>query len=359
MRDLPDLQRFSVEAVKDGFNRVFVCACGFEDRALAIPEALAAKAGFAKALVVEYEPNPQENARNRQRLYRALGSLSGTAPSSISYQQRSHVHGEARAQITPFHVAFSQAIELAAASTGRLGITLDITACSSDLLFSILGVLWERDVDLCLVYAEASVYHPTKEEHESKTGDWFTDDSGASVGLLDVSEHALFAGTNPDVLPELLIAFPTFKGERVQAAITELNPVHTVWMIGRPHLASNAWRIDAMTELNAIPTGAERHVVETFGYKETLTGLYAVHQKYEKTHHMALLPLGSKLQNVGVSLFASAFKHVSVYYSQPRSYNPALYTQGASDSWTLYFGSTVATRQAVAQAGTLELRADP
>ena len=328
-------------------DQMFICACGFEERSIAIPSQLS-KSGKYKtrySLVFDHETNQEDNALNRPALTQCLNSISENEIDSLAYRDEDFV------------ARFDSILDRVIHYDEELPqVSFDISACSSQMVLSALRLLFQRKIHLRLLYAEATTYHPTIPEYEESPQDWTIDGKGISKGILKANESRLYSGLNLCELPILLIAFPTFKPERINSIRAELQPAQTVWIIGIPHALENQWRISAMRKINEVPEGERTYEILTFGYVETFSLLEQIYRDNEEDFHMIVAPHGSKLQNVGIALLCLLRQDVGLWFSTPELFNPAQYTGGVKDFWQINFGDIQQMVKTVQSCGKLELK---
>jgi len=347
---LPTVQSLRADDISaESRDTLFLCALGFEDRCLSVPEFLA-DSGYrtARAIVFEYPINEQDNERNRSGLVRSLERISSE---------------QIPLQVAPvdFPQILDRALHSALGQHGcgqKLFVTFDISACSSRLILEVLGALLVRDIGLRIAYSEAAVYHPTRQEWDTQPNDWLEDAGfGMARGVVSIWESSVYPGCNPDHLPNLLVAFPTFKRERTQKLISssEAQVQKTVWIVGVPHLPENRWRVEAMRDINALTPKEECYEVSTFGYTDCLTTLEDIYRKYQDTRHVLVSPLGSKLQDVAIAVFLQLRPDVSVWFSTPKEYNPNQYTEGTLDLWRIDFPDLPAVTRGLRSYGKLQI----
>ncbi len=332
-RQLPDITALSPDIVQGADpDTVFLCALGFEDRCLSVPQMLADSGYRAKqAIVFEYDTNKGDNETYRRDLESCVRGMSDD-------------QATVRVQAMDFPEKLAGVLEAvlsSCSSSRRPSITFDMSACCSRGILETLAALFDYDISLRITYSEAAIYHPTKEEFEERPDDWLTDTgSGMVRGVVEIWESAVYPGRNPDHLPNLLVAFPTFKAERTQKLMSssEAQVAETVYILGVPHLPEDRWRLDAMRQINKLTEEVECHELSTFDYLDTLRELEKIYQKYQETHHMMISPLGSKLQDVAIALFLQLHPDVSVWFSRPKEFNPKQYTEEMLSLWRIDFG---------------------
>lgn len=353
LSQLPDVKRLDVERdlnVRE--EDLFLCALGFEDRCLSIPEliAMAGKYKCREAIYFEYSTNLNDNEVNKPGLLKALHTFStlvnpkpcdsGDFPSGLR-ESLSHI--------------------CAAGQTAS--VVFDISVCSSKSLLLALKVLFEFNISLRILYSEAAVYHPTLEEYKNDPEKWTAEEGfGLARGVGNVIPSPEHPGYRRERLPEVVVVFPTFKPERANAIIVEVDESlimgpkdRVIWFVGDPHLPSNHWRADLIREINKIPTSASSYEVSTFDYKKTIENLERVYQPRDCKYHVTISPLGSKMQSLGIALFWNVRQDTSIVFATPKEYNARQYSEGCKDVWQIDFGHLVDIRQLLDRVGQLEI----
>jgi hypothetical protein len=327
---------------------ILICVLGFEERALAVPKALAdAGHTVAQTAICHYRTNPDDNVKNEQPLLECLGQMCQRDP--VDLQADGDLGTELRSLV---------------GGTGGLRVGLDISVASSSLIIRAVAVLLETDIELHILYAEADQYRPTKKEHEtSHGGPADAKDVELARGVLDVSIVSELPGSPAVGFQERVVVFPGFDRDRVRAAISqvdtdfimELDRAPITWMIGQPLHPEDRWRQQALAELHGIPDGHEQKTVDTFDFRESMFALEDVYRRRALDANITVVPLGSKMQAVGVTLFCVARRDVAVMVSQPTEYVGTAYSRGARALWHLPLGSTAAACNALRSVDTIRL----
>jgi hypothetical protein len=354
---LPELGRFKPESggVLPRMVDLFICALGFEPRCLTIPEVLAQHGYQArKVAYCEYATNPEDNTANRSRLLSSLESVS----TDVQGIQADHLSFTSR-----IRDLLQEARGIAAAPTPI--ILVDVSVMANRLIMKLMKALLEGEGQLLLLYSEAAVYHPTLDEYRSAPNQWSSDSSlGLERGVSNVSVSEDYPGFHVDQLPDCILLFPSFKGERARAVISKVDPALTVggadkdkvvWFLGVPHRDDNAWRLAAMREINAVGEDAIRCDVSTFDYRDALQKLEEVYLRRAGHYRFSLSPMGSKMQAIGAAMFAYLHQDVAVVFATPMEYNAAQYSDGCADKWTIDFGKLAELRGALDMVGTLSV----
>lgn len=355
--ELPDIEKldFSKFPVMNS-NFIFIGILGFEERCLTIPEGLAKGSSHNanKAFYFRYSTNQADNKKNEERLLSALSKISKSVEAL-------------NCDVPEFSVEFRAKLNEYNTTGTSLNVVIDISGCSSMPLLLALKVLFEIDVQLHILYAEAGIYHPTPEEWKTARAEYIEEEGfglAKGVGLvLPSPEHP---GSRRDNLPELILAFPTFKPERSKAIIYHVDPSvasnptdRVIWFIGKPHLSDNAWRMDAIRDINQITDAMRHYFVSTFEYKDALIHLNRAWEENSEKYHITVSPLGSKLQAVGIALFWQMHQEVSMVFAIPKEYNAKQYSEGCSGTWIIPFGSTRNVVNLLQCVGDLEFFDNP
>lgn len=332
---------------------LFLCALGFEPRCLTLP-GLLNEAGFKahRARYFKYATNLDDNAVNLPELER---HLRGIAPNVEPV--------EADAPDFPTLLRAILELVMSEASAKPPCITLDISVTANRLLLRCMKVLLEYDICARIVYSEAAVYHPTKDEYEQDCAGWGKEHLfGLERGVGDVTTSIDHPGHVLDPLPDALVVFPSFKSERSKAVISFVDPLlltipgnKVVWLLGVPHLEEDSWRLEAMKKVNAISQDVPQYEVSTFDYKDTLRVLESLYTEMSENYKITLSPLGSKMQALGTALFCYMHPDVRVIFSTPKEYNAAQYSKGCKQVWKVDFGALSELRRRLDQVGTLRV----
>lgn len=315
---------------------LYLCSLGFEARCLVIPEEIGSLNSYhaKEGIYFEYSTNSEDNDLNRVKLVNILGNFSGSLK-------------PIQADDDQFPVRLREDLTLICSNSGIPSVSFDISTCSSKTLLIALKVLLEFDIDLHILYSEADVYHPTKQEYRDQPEKWTTEEGfGLARGVGKVVFSPEFHGYRRDQLPESIVVFPTFKPERTRAIITQVDESliirpkdRIVWMIGVPHLSEDRWRADIVKEINRIPEDADCHEVSTFDYKQTLETLEMIYRAKEGAYSITISALGSKFQAVGIALFWYIRQNVSIAFAMPERYNALQYSEGSKATWMINLGN--------------------
>jgi hypothetical protein len=217
---------------------------------------------------------------------------------------------------------------------------------------------------LIVIYAEAAVYYPTREEYEQDPDRWCRDDTiglEKGVGYIHTSEQ--YPGYHIDQLPDCVIVFPSFRPDRSRAVISSVDPSllvspdeNVLWMIGKPHLQEDNWRMEAMRAINELTAATIQYEVSTFDYKDTLRALETIHDDRGESARFTLSPTGSKMQALGCALTCYLHPDIRVIFSSPEKFNASHYSDGCKATHYIDFGNLKNVRSSLDRVGQIELR---
>lgn len=351
---LPEIQVFNPASNSSGKEAdLFLCALGFEPRCLTIPDKLE-QYGYTvtRAIYFEYATNRDDNAANRPQLLKHLNSISDNVLS-----------------VEADDPGFSRYLrELLESFT--LGpenqepvVLFDISVASNRLLMKCMKVFLELNITLNILYSEAAIYHPTREQYEMDPEKWRGQDTlGLEHGVSDVNVSEEYSGYHIDQLPDCVILFPNFNQERARAVIGEVDPSLLIlpankilWLLGVPHLEQDHWRIDAMRSINGLGPDAPQYEVSTYDYRDTLMTLDSIYQEKVGAYKFTMSPMGSKLQALGAALFCYLRPDVRVVFAIPKEYNAAQYSKGCKAAWIIDFGCLREIRRLLDKVGLINV----
>lgn len=316
---------------------VLISVLGFEERCTAVMDALvAAKVAVSTALVCRYSTNQEDNAANETRLLARVSRIASNHVHDLA------IDGDVAAGLRSMIDAHHQ-------EGRRPRVYFDISVSSNAFIIRALSVLLDCDVDLSLLYAEADSYRPSKAEIEKPhEGAAPPSDTQLARGVVDVTTVSELSGRHAVDIPNHIVVLPGFDRDRVRAAISqvdndfiiEMKRAPLTWIIGQPLHQEDHWRQAAVIALHQVPTGHEQYTVSTFDYRETMYALEEINAVHGLERNLSIVPLGSKMQAVGVTLFCHARRDIAVVTSQPREYSGVAYSRGARKLWHLPLGPT-------------------
>jgi hypothetical protein len=138
-----------------------------------------------------------------------------------------------------------------------------------------------------------------------------------------------------------LVAFLPFKSARLAAIMGQEEYSDYLFIAGRPRLAGNQWRLDALKDINATVT-RQWPIVEmsTFSYRTALKQLASpLFDEEGLLHHydVHLAPMGSKLQTFACWVVSCIAPSITVLTSVPGKYFSNAFSLGIGAQWAFPF----------------------
>jgi len=316
---------------------LYIGAMGFEERTAAAASALVRRGGRAtEAILFEFDLYCEATEARRPQYEEALHNLTGGRP----YRP---FNAPVDAQRSSFSQRFDRLLR-ATLGTGRKPpkVYFDCTSCPSLILAQSMAILLDHDCHLTVLYSEAEQYFPTREEWENVRPKHTSRIEGPFAGFRFMSRPSLLQADDTGEFPVLLVLFPTFNTERTDGVLAALDPSERVWLFGLPHdLPANDYRIEmAKAYAASLIHPVDRWSgVSTFDYRSAMVSLGGIYSQNRFTNRITIMPHGSKMQTLGVSLFAVAHE-TSMVFAMPQAYDPKRYSQGCLGVWTITLGPT-------------------
>lgn len=350
----PELEQLDDSSFSSGID-LYIAGLGFEERANAVVKTIGSDR-IAKAILVRYPSNEEENATNCEELVATLGK---EKISEVVYDRAT------------FDLVLHQTITSLMPNKGR--IVVDVSALASYAIFPILDSILDNcdEHHLTVAYCESSQYFPTSREWNEA---WknvgalndplerqrkILESTFQSTGVGDVYTSRKHSGKNVGLLPAHAIVIPSFGLERVKAmigvALDGFDESNVTWIIGKPpNQSKNGWRIDAMQNLYGV-SGDSIHVsTRTFG--EIFRAIEDTYEKFHGKKHLVIATAGSKMQHVATSIFLRMRTEVSLVLCEPKSYNTSKFSSGVGPKWRLDFGPVRELNERVQTIGMLDFK---
>ena len=337
--ELPDISKLDFSTV---FNNksydYYIQALGFEQRTYAVSEKLSRVTNFyvEDAIILYYKTNIEDNFYFQEKVLTNLKSFSKRI---LSIDVDENCVNDLKQRILSKDK-----------KSDKIRIILDFSTLSSQLILSLVKLFLDIDIDLIIVYTEGLIYHPTIEEfnilitdsNEKKT-------LQQTFGVEKISICPDYSGGEKEN-QDLIICFPSFVAERTEAVISFIDDLviknneknRLIWIIGDPNMDdySRSKRKEIQKYIHKLDNNVKIYEVCTLDYKKTLNTLEHVFNDTFNNYHINISDLGSKMQSLGIAVFANLRRNVSVYYSEPVKYNSLQYSEKVKDYWFINIGKT-------------------
>jgi hypothetical protein len=335
VRSMPEMRPVEEALQAESEYDIFIGAMGFEERTTEGVAALVERGVRAKrAYVLEFDMYHEATAQRRDRYEDLVARMTGGKP-----------YRPLNAPVGNPDPAFTERIKQALALSLQDGrrVLFDCTSCPSLILSKLLRLLMEMSCDVTIVYAEATTYYPIQAEWESgKLKPRGAKVQGPFAGVRFVERPANLQSDDTGERPVLLVLFPTFNTERTAGVLVDLEPAKRVWLIGEPHdLVRNGYRVEMAKSFAAPNMYPDDHwsLLTTFDYRQTMLALAGIYSQDRFHYRIVVMPHGSKMQTLGVSLFAATHQ-ISMVFAMPKTYRPDRYSEGCSEVWAVPLGKT-------------------
>jgi len=322
----PQITPFSTKAISAPLT--YIAAAGFEDRAMAVLDKfIQGSVRIKKAIVVEYKPYGDHRNRVsefKEKLQKVCNSVVW-----VSYNRRNPQEFQRR---------FSPILQ----SLDAYPVLIDVSAMSKFLIMVTMQILKKIHSDVTLAYAEAEVYHPTREEFENKKRKTGIVPDFLTTGVYDILTISSLSSVSMQGYPILLAVFPTFNHFEIVALYHELSPQHMILFEEDPHEEVDKWRLQAIREVNRgffnnPDYSIEQIVQSTFDYTATIETLERMYSKYCYSHKILLAPTGSKLQTIAAFMFKQLHPDIQIVYPVVEAFIGE-YSDGCRAIWSICLG---------------------
>lgn len=344
---------------------IFIGSCGFEQRILAVPEALYERnvKVTKKILLGVYETNPQDNKKRKKEFIPKLKKLNkiieyfdAESPDEV-FKAISVAVGEKK---------ISQAIN----------VGLDISGSSATLIMSTILSLIRTgvDIDLRIFYATAALYHePTAASINEPVAVWSPRDL-REVGVIDVSANELAPGIQHDHLPSYVIALPSMFPARLQRGLSFLGigtlsgaDENVYWVLPTTDDPKHQWRQEQVkiSLLHMIYGDSEEDAspalpAEQWEYCDVLDyrGCIRIIMNQIESHsssNISVIHSGTKVQAVGVALALSSRREVALIKSRPQSFSADQYSSGIGDVYMIHIEDLQGVNLALSEVGSFNV----
>jgi len=342
--ELSKIQEFTPDVIKQIKNSLYICAGGFEERAVGIVRSLdtAEEKSLKYSLILEYDIASNLNRKNLQFLRHSLKRLSSNLPDNTMINIDDMLKTGNNLSSTLKEIP-SEEID---------SIFIDISGMTNFLILLALHGINETfyGKEIFILYAEAQDYYPKKDEMDEilELLDRDIMELSKKLGTSGARETLIppdFKGYFKEDYPICLIFFAGYEPSRAIGLIETYRPNLIIACYGiSPHehfRQRTEFSKNLHEEFKVFKQ--YRHVdteVSTFNVQEIVSKLEEIYASadsegkilYEK-YNIAISPQCSKLQAVATYLFSLRHPDVQVVFCLPGSYNPKRYSEGIGKMW--------------------------
>ncbi len=336
---LPPLQQCDRVTLKKG--DVVIHSPGFEDRTMAITEAITATTGTC-AILLDYRPfNPNNRLRDVREGLWARG-IETADDNILQYNRFEPDDFETRLQSSLRDIGARRAV-------------VDISTMSKLEIMLVLHVCHALDLRVLILYSEARNYGPKKKEFEiaKRNNDIHRPSLQVFTGIHGVVRVDSLASVAMQGQSTAALVFMSFNDELTQILLNTIYPGRLFLINGRPPVHS--WREEAtawihdqvrreweednpLTPGNGSSVPLPKRAVSTLDYRETVLLLMDLYWQLSTSHRVLLAPAGSKLQAIGCYLVKALHPDIHIEYPSPEGFMP-YYSSGIGKRWLLDLSS--------------------
>lgn len=344
---MSELQGFKPDSIRQVRNPLYICAGGFEDRAVGIVKSLDSigERSLKYSLTLEYRNGPNENRKNLEFLQNSLKRLSSNQLENAMIDTDNM-----------FETGDNLSNALKKIPSEEIdSVFVDISGMANFLI--LLALHWVNEIfyskEISVLYAEAQDYYPKRDEMDEileLAGRRQDEDIMAlskKLGTSGARETLIppdFKGYFKEDYPICLIFFAGYEPSRALGLIETYRPNLIIACYGvSPHKhfkQRTEFSKNLHTEFGAFKQ--YKHVdmeVSTFNIEEIVSKLEEIYVSaegekilYEK-YNIAITPQCSKLQTVATYLFSVRHPDVQIVFCLPGAYNPKKYSEGIGKMW--------------------------
>jgi hypothetical protein len=288
---------------------LFLCCTSFETRCIGTVERLAPTYRVKNSIVFKYTEQLKTDLRKKymDHIIEKLGKASENLL-IIETGRNQPLEGIRK---------LKEGILETGLSLSNKSITFDISTFTKQYVLVLLKLFdgMERGNRIRILYTEPEEYGPRR-------GGRLTE------GLERIVSVPFFGGQYDLEKKKLLVLFLGYEGERALAIWEEYGPDRTIAFVGKPGYREGWERVSE--ELNHrlldLPM-IEKHIVSALNPTEVCASLEKIYETY-KDWNFYVSPLGSKIQALGVYLFAKHHPDVQIVYAIPLEYPEEDYSAG-------------------------------
>lgn len=347
---LPSLHSCDCLSLEEG--EVVIHAPGFEDRTMAITEAVVPSPRVC-AILLDYLPfNPKNRLSDVRGALLARG-IEVSDEDILTYNRFEPGDFETRLQTRLL-------------AHGARRAVVDISTMSKLEIMLVLNVCHALGLRVRVLYSEAQLYGPSKEEFERarKNNEIHRPTLQVFTGVHGVVRVDSLASVAMQGQPTAALVFMSFNDALTQILLNTVYPGRLFLINGRPPVHS--WREEATawihnqvrrewTEDNPVQPAVAGGVpmperaVSTLYYQETVSLLLELYWLLSSNHRVLLAPAGSKMQAVGCYLVKALHPDIHIEYPSPEGFLPP-YSSGIGVRWILDLGQLSEWLSAISHA---------
>ena len=349
--ELPKHEKLDINTLNKEIDDILIVVNGFEDRANALVNDLSKTDYKAKKVFIgKYKTNEKDNRKNLQEMIDSIKKitqnyefLDADEPNLINSILRKYIE----------NITMNDTIK----------ISIDISATSDRFILFLMQIIMdlEKEISLRIIYFEAESYSPSYEEYnkdkEKCINNILESNTTHEKGIGEIFTSPFHVGCNTEEqYSSYLIAIPTLKLNRILKMLTNYDSNFfndrsgdsVFWILGKPE--EHTWREELQNKVllkglkqyqmdDSLISEHNKVSCSTLDYSEIMK---IIIQKIDENPRkkFTIIPMGSKMQTIGVSFALFLRYECSVLLARPEKFNPKSYSKGIGKKWCILFENT-------------------
>lgn len=366
--NLPKHLKFKIDDVKQQHDDILIIVNGFEDRSNALINQISKTSYKAKQVLIgKYETNKSDNENKLPELIEGIKKITNN----------NHVELKADDPLL-INSVLSKHIENI--KNEIICISIDISVASDRFILSAIHTLLDstKQIKLRIIYFEARDYHPSHKEYlndkKNSVSTILNSDTTHEHGIGKIFPSPIHpAYKSENSYSNYLIAIPTLKLSRMLAMLDDYDSSFfsdrsrdsIFWILGKPE-QKHSWREELQKEVlqlglqkqqtnDKLMDGDNTVSCSTLNYLDIMQTIV---EKIDNNPRkkFTIIPMGSKMQMVGVGLALFLRSECSVLFASPKKFNAQSYSDGIGQGWSIRFENTNSLKENLKKIGCFNIQ---
>lgn len=305
-----------------GPKRLYIGAYGFEDRASGwLEKQVGSIDVVSKALMFRYKNSKTTRLNRVTELKGLLKGIGSRKVSEVPYDI-----------VFPYDIEERASKALKRAIGGVDEVVIDISSMTKLLILVCLCCLSKYNGNVRIVYSEAEVYSPSREEYVRSKDEMEFHAKFPSQGVSSIVRTRCISSVRMQGQPVAMVAFTSFNEQLIRHMLGTINPYQLIFINGTPPRDDFRWRELATQEIHKSPieqyaednpkdeSGFLLRRASTLDYRETIQQFEKIYQEHGQKQRIICAATGSKMQTFGLFLVKTLHQDIHIEYPTPNSY---------------------------------------
>lgn len=338
-RTLVDLSSQAVQQAIASAD-VFVCAAGFEARAMRVPFSVAVK---KNPIVIRYLGGLKENDRVFEQVHRRFADIPGYEVCELDLARPERLEANIDTALS----------KLRGMESGTIVVDISgLVNCAICILMMKIRQTFPS-WKLLLFYTEADEYYPKRDDLDkikkltanNKAGEFPEYLSSRAVSMF---MPAMFSGVTLGHHDTCLIVFAGYEPHRSFAAVEATNPAKLVMVYGEPERSDLKWRLELSEVMHSgmfNQISKTKEVLPTYDVGANMVRLFEYYEHLYDDHVLCVCPINSKIQAVAAALVWETYPDIQLAFPMPTEYLPKRFSVDARETFAIDLGVAPKVRQ--------------